>query len=104
MKLNPGLGINTIDENAIEEWNEERLAFTSDFEVNEIERKVNEMNFTSDTNLEDYEFKNFTKHLDEGISRKHLVSVSQDIHGSEIRCENFRKGDVNLQIKLKKFF
>ena len=54
IKLNPALGINTIDENAIEESNEESLALTSDFEANELEREVNEMNFASDVNLEDY--------------------------------------------------
>ena len=36
VKLNPALGINTMDENAIEECNEESLALTSDFEANEL--------------------------------------------------------------------
>ena len=57
VKLNPALGINTIDENDIGECNEESLALTSDFEVNELEREANEMNFVSDVNLEDQQFK-----------------------------------------------
>ena len=53
-----------------------------------------------DVNLEDRQFKNFTKHLDKDVAKKCLFSVSQDTHFSEIRCENHRKGDVDIQIKL----
>ena len=89
-------------ENAIEECNEESLALTSDFEVNGLEKEVNKMNFTSGANLEDHQFNFFIKHLDKDVARKHLVSVSQDTHFSEIRCENIRKEGVDLQKKLTK--
>ena len=49
--LNPTLGINEIDENTIEECNEENLALTCDFKVNELKRKLNEMTFLSDISL-----------------------------------------------------
>ena len=43
--LNPRLWINKIDENAIEECNEENSAIDCDFEMNELERELDEMNF-----------------------------------------------------------
>ena len=73
VKLNTGIGINKIDENAIEECNVEILSLTSDFKVNELEREVNEMNFASDANLEDHQFKFFIKHLDNDMAKKTLI-------------------------------
>ena len=55
--LNPRLGINTIEENAIEGCNEENLTLNCDFEMNELEMELNEMNFLSDLSLEDHQFK-----------------------------------------------
>ena len=72
--------------------------------MNELEMELNEMNFLSDLSLEDCHFNFFIKHLDKKMARKHLVSVSQDTHFSEIRCKNLRKGDVNLQIKLTRLY
>ena len=98
VKLKSRLGTHAIDGNATDEINEEKLALNSDFEVNDAEREVNQMNFLSDLSLEDDKFKSFIKILDEDMARKHLVAASQDRCFSEIRCNNLSKGDVDLQI------
>ena len=70
--------------------------------MNNLQRELNQMSFLSDLSLENDKFKYFIKHLDQDVSRKCLVAESQDSHFSEIRCNNLREGDVDLQIKLAK--
>ena len=100
LKLNPRLGTNAIDGSAIDECDEENLALNGDFEVNDVERELNQMNFLSDLSLENNNFNCFIKYLDKDLTRKQIISASQDSHFSEIRCSNLCKGDVDLQIQI----
>ena len=74
ISLNPRLGSNTIDENAIEERDEENVALNCDFEMNELDVELNETNFLSDLSLEDHQFNFFIKHLDKNMARKHFFA------------------------------
>ena len=74
------------------------MTLNGNFEVNDVERELNQMNFLSDLILEVDKF----KYLDKEMALKHLVAVSQDSHFSEIRCSDLSKGDFDLQIKITK--
>ena len=76
VKLNPRLETNTIDGNAIDECNEENFVLKGEFEINNVERELNQMNFLSDLSLEKDKFKCFIKHLDKDMDRKYLVAAS----------------------------
>ena len=61
IKLNLRLGTNARDGNIIDECNKETFALNSDFEINDAQRELNQMNFLSNLILEDDILKNNIK-------------------------------------------
>ena len=51
IKLNPRLRANTIDGNALDECDKEHFALNGDFEINNLQRELNQMNFLYDLSL-----------------------------------------------------
>ena len=52
------------------------MVLDDDFEVNDVEMELNQINSLSVIRLEDDKFKNFIKMLDKFMTRKHLIATS----------------------------
>ena len=93
-KLNPRLVTNIIKGNTIDECND-FSPLNSDFEINDVQRKFNQMNYLSNLSLEDDKIKYFIKNLDQDMARNTLLGCYKIIN-SVIGCNNLSEGDVEL--------
>ena len=101
-RLESSISSNTIENNEVDENHEEALAIDTGFDVNDVERELNQMNYLFDLSNEDEKYRDFIKHLNDGTVGHYLVALSQDKRCAEARFKNLLKGDIELQLKITK--
>ena len=91
-----------IENNEVDENHEQALAMDSGFDIRDVERELQEMDYFNDLWSEDEKHREFTKHLNKDTVGNYLVALSQDKRCTEARFKNLWEGDIELQLKLTK--